>query len=57
MSDPAFFTSFTLIIAGNVEPSLELQLADLLWESKLASRPSLSLARFREGGLASLRPS
>jgi len=35
MSDPAFFTSFTLIIASNVEPNLEVRLADLLWEGEL----------------------
>ena len=38
MSDPEFFTSFTLIIASNIEPSLELRLADLLWESKWTQR-------------------
>lgn len=35
MSDPTFFTSFTLIIASNVEPELEVQLADALWEGSL----------------------
>nr|XP_018267361.1 amyloid beta protein binding protein 1 [Kwoniella dejecticola CBS 10117]OBR89519.1 amyloid beta protein binding protein 1 [Kwoniella dejecticola CBS 10117] len=32
VTDPAFFTTYTLIIASNVIPSLELELADLLWQ-------------------------
>jgi hypothetical protein len=34
--DPDIFLSYTLIIASNIDPALELQLADLLWSGKLA---------------------
>lgn len=34
-TDPQFFLSFTLIILSNVEPSLENQIAEILWEGML----------------------
>ena len=42
MSDPAIFTSFTLIIASNVEPELELRLADLVWDSEFTLTEPIS---------------
>ncbi|WWC86452.1 uncharacterized protein L201_001329 [Kwoniella dendrophila CBS 6074] len=51
VSDPDFFTSFTLILATNVEPSLELQLADLLWEASASvGGPDIPLITIRNSG-------
>nr|XP_019015140.1 amyloid beta protein binding protein 1 [Kwoniella pini CBS 10737]OCF53921.1 amyloid beta protein binding protein 1 [Kwoniella pini CBS 10737] len=46
VTDRDFFTSFTLIIASNIQPSLELQLADLLWQSG----PDIPLIAIRNSG-------
>ncbi|WRT64346.1 uncharacterized protein IL334_001278 [Kwoniella shivajii] len=46
-----FFTAFTLIIASNIEPSLELQIADLLWEASLTvGGPEIPLIAIRNSG-------
>lgn len=34
-ADPQFFLSFTLIILSNVEPSLENQISEILWEGTM----------------------
>ncbi|WVQ82675.1 hypothetical protein IAT38_004807 [Cryptococcus sp. DSM 104549] len=50
-SDPEFFLSFTLIITSNVEPSLELQIADLLWQTSANSEGSdIPLIAIRNSG-------
>ncbi|OCF74002.1 amyloid beta protein binding protein 1 [Kwoniella mangroviensis CBS 8886] len=51
VSEPDFITSFTLIIASNIEPSLELQLADLLWDvSNSVGGPDIPLISIRNSG-------
>ncbi|WWD17675.1 hypothetical protein CI109_102116 [Kwoniella shandongensis] len=50
-SEPDYFLSFTLIIASNVEPSLLLQLADLLWDaSATVGGPDIPLIAIRNSG-------
>ncbi|RXK39228.1 amyloid beta protein binding protein 1 [Tremella mesenterica] len=44
-TNPEFFLSFTLIITSNLPPSLELQIADLLW-----SGPDIPLIGIRSSG-------
>jgi hypothetical protein len=36
-TDPSYLSSFTLIICTNIDPSVELRIADLLWDSPLIS--------------------
>ena len=36
-SQPDFFTSFTLILCSNLDPSTELAVADLLWQRERTS--------------------
>ncbi|WVQ61992.1 uncharacterized protein L199_000125 [Kwoniella botswanensis] len=51
VSEPDFITSFTLIIASNIEPSLELRLADLLWDvSNGVGGPDIPLIAIRNSG-------
>ncbi|WWD09605.1 hypothetical protein V865_007733 [Kwoniella europaea PYCC6329] len=51
ISEPDFITSFTLIIASNIEPTLELQLADLLWDvSNSVGGPDIPLISIRNSG-------
>nr|XP_019049437.1 amyloid beta protein binding protein 1 [Kwoniella bestiolae CBS 10118]OCF28367.1 amyloid beta protein binding protein 1 [Kwoniella bestiolae CBS 10118] len=49
VSEPEFFTSFTLILASNIEPAFELQLADLLWDSNVGG-PDIPLIAIRNSG-------
>ncbi|WVR06064.1 hypothetical protein IAU60_003092 [Kwoniella sp. DSM 27419] len=50
-NEPDFVTSFSLIIASNVEPDLELQLADLLWQaSSTVGGPDIPLIAVRNSG-------
>ncbi|ORY29355.1 hypothetical protein BCR39DRAFT_532469 [Naematelia encephala] len=50
-SEPFFFTSFTLVIATNVDPDVELALADLLWQaSSEVGGPDIPLIAIRNSG-------
>ncbi|RSH77611.1 uncharacterized protein EHS24_003171 [Apiotrichum porosum] len=51
-SEPNFFLSFTLIIASNVPPKLEEDLAELLWHtSATVGQPDIPLVSIRTSGL------
>ncbi|OWT36091.1 amyloid beta protein binding protein 1 [Cryptococcus neoformans] len=53
-TDPQFFLSFTLIILSNVEPSLENQIAEILWEaSSSVGGPDIPLIAIRNSGFIS----
>ncbi|EIW72572.1 hypothetical protein TREMEDRAFT_58742 [Tremella mesenterica DSM 1558] len=50
-TNPEFFLSFTLIITSNLPPSLELQIADLLWSaSGPVGGPDIPLIGIRSSG-------
>ncbi|KAE8542925.1 hypothetical protein D1P53_000988 [Cryptococcus gattii VGV] len=53
-TDPQFFLSFTLIILSNVEPSLENQISEILWEaSSSIGGPDIPLIAIRNSGFIS----
>ncbi|KIR38806.1 amyloid beta protein binding protein 1 [Cryptococcus deuterogattii 99/473] len=53
-TDPQFFLSFTLIILSNVEPSLENQISEILWEaSSSIGGPDIPLIVIRNSGFIS----
>ncbi|KAL7419270.1 hypothetical protein Q5752_006107 [Cryptotrichosporon argae] len=50
-SEPDFFTSFTLIIASNLPPTIESRIADLLWQaSEAVGGPDIPLIAIRNSG-------
>ncbi|KAK4684019.1 NEDD8-activating enzyme E1 regulatory subunit, partial [Tremellales sp. Uapishka_1] len=50
-TNPDYFLSFTLIIVSNIEPALELELADLLWSaSSHPDGPDIPLVAIRNSG-------
>ncbi|WVN89131.1 uncharacterized protein L203_104347 [Cryptococcus depauperatus CBS 7841] len=54
ITDPQFFLNFTLVILSNVDPDLELQIANLLWKtSEVASNLDIPLISIRSSGFAS----
>ncbi|KIR52891.1 amyloid beta protein binding protein 1 [Cryptococcus gattii Ru294] len=53
-TDPQFFLTFTLIILSNVEPSLENQISEILWEaSSSIGGPDIPLIAIRNSGFIS----
>ncbi|KAK1925463.1 putative ubiquitin-activating enzyme subunit [Papiliotrema laurentii] len=50
-TDPSYFSSFTLIICTNIDPSVELRIADLLWDmSSTTGGPDIPLISIRNSG-------
>ena len=53
-SDPDFFSAYTLIIASNVEPQLEMDLAEILWKGEqLINNADVSVGKGRWTGCPS----
>ena len=40
-SDANFFTSFTLIVCSNLDPDIEIKLADLIWQRAFLFMPEV----------------